>query len=172
MQVTSEKVPIIQQRLRIAFSRQKSYADPKRKDVSFFFGDLVFLKVSPMKGVMRFGKKGKLAPRYIGPFEIKSRVGEVAYRLVLPPELSRIHPVFHVSMLRKYIPDPSHVLQPQIVEISEDLTYEEYPVAIVDRQVRQLRTKEIQMVKVLWSNHTVEDCTWEGSGMYFLSIDT
>ena len=75
-----------------------------------------------MKGVMRFGKKGKLAPRYIGPFEIKSRVGKVAYRLVLPPELSRIHSVFHVSMLRKYIPDPSHVLQPQTVEISEDLT--------------------------------------------------
>ena len=161
MQITSEKVPIIQQRLKTAFSRQKSYADPKRKDVSFSTGDLVFLKVSPMKGVMRFGKKGKLAPRYIGPFEIKLRVGEVAYRLVLPPELSRIHPVFHVSMLRKYIPDPSHVLQPQAVEISEDLTYEEYPVAIVDRQVRQLRTKEIPMVKVLWSNHTVEDCTWE-----------
>ena len=140
---------------------QKSYADPKRKDVSFSTGDLVFLKVSPMKGVMRFGKKEKLAPRYIGPFEIKSKVGEVAYRLVLPPELSRIHPVFHVSMLRKYISDPSHVLQPQSIEISEDLTYEEYPVAIVDRQVRQLRTKEIPMVKVLWSNHTVEDCTWK-----------
>ena len=85
----------------------------------------------------------------------------MAYRLVLSPELSRIHPVFHVSMLRKYIPDSSHVLQPQAVEISEDLTYEEYPVAIVDRQVRQLRTKEIPMVKVLGSNHTVEDCTWE-----------
>ena len=126
MQVTSEKVPIIQQRLKTAFSKQKSDADPKRKDVSFFPRDLVFLKVSPMKGVMRFGKKGKLAPRYIGPFEIKSRVGEVAYRLVLPPEWSWIHPVFHVSMLRKYIPDPSHGLQPQTVEISEDLTYEEY----------------------------------------------
>ena len=101
MQITSEKVPIIQQRLKTAFSRQKSYADLKRKDVLFSVGDLVFLKVSPMKGVMRFGKKGKLAPRYIGPFEIRARVGEVAYRLVLPPELSRIHPVFHVSMLRK-----------------------------------------------------------------------
>ena len=111
--------------------------------------------MSPMKGVMRFGKKGKLTPSYIEPFEIKSRVGEVAYRLVLPPELSRIHQVFHVSMLRKYITDPSHVLQPQTVEISEDLTYEVYHVAIVDRQVRQLRTKEIPMVKVLCSNHTV-----------------
>ena len=124
------KSPYHSAEIETTFSRQKSYADPKRKDVSFSSGDLVFLKVSPMKGVMRFGKKDKLAPRYIGPFEIKSRVGEVAYKLVLPPELSRIHPVFHVSMLRKYIPDPSHVLQPQTVEISEDLTYEEYLVAI------------------------------------------
>ena len=129
--------------------------------MSFFPGDLVFLKVSSMKGVMRFGKKGKLAPRYIGPFEIKSRVGEVAYRLVLPPELSWIHPVFHVSMLKKYISDPSLVLQPQTVELTEDLTYKEYLLAIMDRQIRQLRTKEIPMVKVLWSNHTIEDCMWE-----------
>ena len=114
---------------------------------------------------MRFGKKGKLAARCIGLFEIRSKVGEVAYKLVLPPELSRIHPVFHVLMLRKYIPDPSHVLQPQTVKLSEDLTYEEYPVAIVDRQIRQLRTKEIPMVKVLWSNHIVEDCTWEIEAM-------
>ena len=110
--------------------------------MTFSARDLVFLKVSLMKGVMRFGKKGKLALRYIGPFEIRSRVSEVAYRLVLSPELSRIHPVFHVSMLRKYILDPSHVLQPQAVELSEDLTYEEYLVAIVDRQVHQLRTKD------------------------------
>ena len=109
----------------------------------------MFLKVSPMKGVMRFGKKGKLVPRYIGPFEIRSRVGEVAYRFVLLPELSRIHPVVHVLMLRKYIADPLHVLQPQPVELNKDLTYEEYLVAIVDRQVRQLRTKDITMVKVL-----------------------
>ena len=85
----------------------------------------------------------------------------MAYRLVLPPELSRIHPVFHVSMLKKYIADPSHVFHPQAVELSEDLTYEEFPVTIVDRQVCQLRTKEISMVKVLWSNHAAEDCTWE-----------
>ena len=88
--------------------------------MSFSVGDLVFLKVSPMKGVMRFGKKGKLAPRYIGPFEIRSGVGKVTYRLVLPPELLRIHLVFHVSILRKYISDPSLVLQPQAVDLSED----------------------------------------------------
>ena len=84
----------------------------------------------------------------------------MAYRLVLPLELSRIHPVFHVSMLRKYISDPSRVLQPQTVELTEDLTYKEYLVAIVDRQIRQLRTKEISMVEVLWKNHTIKDCTW------------
>ena len=102
----------------------------------FSVRDFVFLKVSPMKGVIRFGKKRKLAPRYIGPFEIRSQVGEVAYRWVLSPELSRIHPVFHVSMLRKYVVDPSPVLQPQAVELNEDLTYEKFPVAIVDQQIR------------------------------------
>ena len=92
----------------------------------------MFLEVSPMKEVIRFSKKGKLASWYIGQFKIRPRVGEVAYRLVLPPELSRIHPVFHVSMLRKYISDPSHVFQHQAIELSEDLTYEEYPMAIMD----------------------------------------
>ena len=109
---------MIVNRLKTSFSRQKSYADPKRKDVSFSVGDLVFLKVSPMKGVLRFGKKGRLVPRYIGPFEIRSRVGEVEYRLVLPLELSQIHPIFHVSMLRKNISDPLHVLQPQQLSLA------------------------------------------------------
>ena len=110
VQVTFEKVHIIQQRWKTTFIRQKSYTDPKRKDVSFSVGDLVFLKVSPMKGVRRFGKKGKLAPKYIGPFEIQLRVGEVAYKLVLQRELSQIHPVFYVLMLQKYISHPLHVL--------------------------------------------------------------
>ena len=132
VQITSEKIPIIRDQLRTAFSRQKSYADPKRKHVEFSVGEYVFLKVSPMRGVMRFGKKGKLAPRYVGPFEIVDRVGDVAYRLELPPNFANVHPVFHISMLRKYVPDPSHVLQAQEVEISEDLSYEERPVAIVD----------------------------------------
>ena len=88
-----------------------------------------------MKGVMRFGKKGKLSPRFIGPFEILSRVGEVAYKLALPPSLSAVHPIFHVSMLRKYIPDESHVISLDSVELSQDLTYEEEPIAILNRQV-------------------------------------
>ena len=158
---TMEKVPIIQQRIKTAFSRQKSYADPKRKDVQFSVGDHVFLKISPMKGVMRFGKKGKLSPRYIGPFEILDRVGKVSYRLALPPSMGHVHPIFHISMLRRYVPDPSHVLQTQEIEVDESLSYEELPVQVMDRQIRQLRNKSIPMVKVLWRNRKVEECTWE-----------
>ena len=106
-----EKVPMIKERIKTAFSRQKSYADPKRKDMQFSVGDHVFLKISPMKGVMRFGKKGKLSPRYIGPFEVLDRVGNISYRLALPPNMGYVHLVFHISMLRKYISGPSHVLQ-------------------------------------------------------------
>ena len=161
MQITSERILIIRERLKTVFSRQKSYADPKRKHVEFGIGEYVFLKVSPMRGVMRFGKKGKLAPRYVGPFEILDRVGDVAYRLALPPDFAQVHPVFHISMLRKYVPHPSHVLPPQDVTVGENLTYEEQPVEIVDAQVRQLRSKAIPMVKVRWQNHSYEECTWE-----------
>ena len=90
-------------------------------------GDRVFLKVSPWKGVLRFGRRGKLRPRYIGPYEIIARVGPVAYILDLPSELSKVHNLFRVSMLRKYIPDPSHVLRDQPVELKDNLTYKEQP---------------------------------------------
>ncbi|KAL5576909.1 hypothetical protein UlMin_018608 [Ulmus minor] len=102
-----------------------------------------------MKGVMRFGKKGKLSPRYIGPFEILERIGKVAYRLTLPPELSSVHNVFHVSMLRKYVSDPSHVLENERIEVHEDRTYEEQPVQILDCKDKMLRNKVIPLVKVL-----------------------
>ncbi|XP_070032515.1 uncharacterized protein [Nicotiana tomentosiformis] len=105
-----EKVKLIQERFHTVQSRQKSYANRKAHDVAFMMGERVVLRVSPMKGVMRFGKKGKLSPRYIDPFEVLERVGEVAYKLAFPPSLSGFHPVFHVSMLRKYYGDPSHVL--------------------------------------------------------------
>ena len=103
--------------MKTAQSRQKSYADKRRKDLEFSVGDMVFLKVAPMKGVMRFGVKGKLSPRFIGPFEILERVGDMAYRLALPPRLSEIHNVFHVSMLKKYVSNPSYVIQPQAIQI-------------------------------------------------------
>ncbi|XP_070004232.1 uncharacterized protein [Nicotiana sylvestris] len=132
VQDTLDKVKIIQDRLRTAQSKQKSYTDHKVRDVAFMVGERVLLCVSPMKGVVRFGKKGKLSPRYIRPFEILDRVGEVAYRLALPPGLSAVHLVFHVSMLRKHI-DPSHVLDFSTVQLDKDLTYDEEPVAIPDR---------------------------------------
>ena len=122
---------------------------------------MVFLRISPWKGVLRFGKRRNLSPRYIGPYKIVERVGEVAYRLELPSYLDRIHDVFHVSMLRKYIPNPSHVLTEQPVEIQENLTYEEEPVQILDRREQVLRNKTIPLVKVLWRSHTVEEATWE-----------
>ena len=110
---------------------------------------------------MRFRKKGKLSPRYIGPFEILDRVRNVSYRLALPPSMGHVHPIFHISMLRRYVPDPSHILQTQEIEIDESLSYEELPVQVMDRQIRQLRNKSIPMVKVLWRNRKVEECTWE-----------
>ena len=110
---------------------------------------------------MRFGKRGKLSPRFIGPYEVVSKVGPIAYKLKLPLELSRIHDTFHVSMLRKYIPDPSHVLRELPVQLMENLTYEEIPVQIVDRKKQVLRNKVIPLVKVLWKNHEREAATWE-----------
>ncbi|XP_070021859.1 uncharacterized protein [Nicotiana sylvestris] len=125
----------MQDRLRTAKSRQKSYADRKVCEVAFMIRERVFLRVSPMKGVMRFGKKGKLSPRFIGPFEILDRVGKVAYRLAFPPSLSAVNLVFHVSMLQKYHGDPSHVLNFSTIQLDKELTYEKEPVAILDRQV-------------------------------------
>ncbi|XP_050233108.1 uncharacterized protein LOC126681605 [Mercurialis annua] len=114
-----------------------------------------------MKGIIRFGKKGKLAPRYVGQYQIVERIGSVAYKLDLPPEMSQVHPVFHISILRKYVSDPSRVIQPQAVGVSEELTYEEQSVQIVDTQIRHLRTKKIPMVKFLWRSQSVEECTWK-----------
>ena len=110
---------------------------------------------------MRFGNKGKLSPRYIGPYEIIEKVGPLAYRLALPPELARIHNVFHVSMLRRYRSDPSHVLKESEVEISENLCYIEELVTIMDHRVKQLRKREIPMVKGFWRNHGIQEATWE-----------
>ncbi|XP_038971194.1 uncharacterized protein LOC120104341 [Phoenix dactylifera] len=110
---------------------------------------------------MRFVIRGKLSPRYVGPFEILDRVGEVAYRLALPPALSSVHNVFHVSMRRKYIPDPNHVVDFEPISLHEDLTYEEYPVRIVDRKDQVLRSRTIPYVKVQWSNHSKREATWE-----------
>ncbi|VFQ90347.1 unnamed protein product [Cuscuta campestris] len=111
--------------------------------------------------VLRFGKKGKLSPRFIGPYEITERIGPVAYRLALPPELSKIHNVFHVSMLRRYRSDPTHIIQSGTVELDDKLSYEEEPVQILSRETKVLRNKTVPLVKVLWRNHSSEEATWE-----------
>ena len=110
---------------------------------------------------MRFENEGKLSPRYIGPYEIMERVGPLAYRLALPPELAKIHNVFHVSMLRKYRSDPSHVLKDSELEVFENLTYVEEPMAIVDYKIKQLRKRAILIVKVIWKHHNSEEAAWE-----------
>ena len=122
---------------------------------------MVFLKVAPMKGVLRFEKKGKLSPHFVGPFEILERIGHVAYRLALPPSLSAVHDVFHVSMLRKYVADPTHVVDFEPLQINENWSYEEQLVEILARKVKMLRNRGIALVNVLWRNHEVEEATWE-----------
>ena len=158
---TEEKVKMIRERLKVAIDRQKSYADMKRKDIRYEIDEKVFLKVSPWKKVMRFGKKGKLSPRFIGPYEVIEKVGPVAYKLALPTDLEKIHDVFHVFMLRRYRSDPSHVVSSETIELRPDLTYEEEPVEILAREVKELRNKKIPLVKVLWRNHKTEEATWE-----------
>ncbi|XP_073304128.1 uncharacterized protein [Primulina huaijiensis] len=127
--------------------------------LEFNVGDQVFVKIAPLKGVMRFGKKCKLSPRYIVPFEILDKIGERAYRLAFLPDLDRVHNVFHVSMLRKYLSNPSHVLRHVALDLLPNLSYEEVPVQIIGRKVKVLRNKEIGFVKVLWRNHVIEDAT-------------
>ena len=147
--------------MQTAQSRHKSYADVRRKDLEFDVGDKVFLKVAPMKGVLQFEKKEKLSPCFVGSFEILERIGPLAYRLALPISLFVVYAVFHVSMLRKYVTDPSHVVDYAPLEIDENLSYAEQPVEILAKEVKMLRNRKIALVKVLWWNHKVEEATWE-----------
>ena len=158
---TSEKVSLIRQHLLSAQSRQKSYADVRRRPLEFKVGNHVFLKVMPKRGVVKFGKCGKLPPRFIRHFEILKRVGTVAYRLALPPSISGVHEVFHVSMLRKYTPDPAHVVDWGQIEVDTDGTFEEGPVCILDSRDQVLRRKTVRLVRVLWRHYGVEELTWE-----------
>ena len=141
IQETEEKVKMIKEILKVATDRQKSYANMRRKDIRYEIDEKVFLKVSPWKKVMRFGKKDKLSPRFIGPYEMIEKVGPVAYRLALPPELEKIHNVFHVSMLRRYMSNSSHVVSSETIEFKQDLTYEEEPVEILAWEVKELWKK-------------------------------
>ncbi|XP_073030729.1 uncharacterized protein [Primulina eburnea] len=134
--------------MKIAQSRQKSYADKRRKKIEFAVDDHVFVKVSPVKGVLRFCKKGELSPMFIGLFEVLEKIGTLAYRVALSPMLAGMHNVFHISMLRKNMSNPSHVLNYDPLQLSPNMSYEERPTQIRDRQERSLRIKVIQIVKV------------------------
>ena len=133
----------------------------RRRPLEFEVGDHVFLKVMPKRGVVRFDKRDKLSPRFIGPFEILERVSTVAYRLALPPSMASVNKVFHVSMLRKYTPDLAHVVDWGHIEVDTDGTFEEGPVCILDSLDQVLRRKTMKIVRVLWRHYGVEESTWE-----------
>ena len=128
-------------------------------DIEYEVGDKIFLKVSPWRKILWFGNKGKLSQRFIRPYEILERIGPVAYRLSLPPELAKLHNVFHVSMLRRYCYDESHILLVQAIQVQSNFTFDEEPKAILDCEVKQLRNKQVSLVKVLWQHHGMEEAT-------------
>ncbi|XP_074377539.1 uncharacterized protein LOC141719053 [Apium graveolens] len=156
IQQMKDTITVIKKRLVASQDRQRKYADLARKDVKLEIGEVVLLKVSPWKGLTRFGEKGKLAPRYIIPFEILNQVGKVAYELALPPQYQYVHNLFHVSLLKRYNLDANHVIEIEPLEIQADLSYEEQPVQILDRQERIFRNKYVSLVKLLWRNPKVE----------------
>jgi hypothetical protein len=154
-------IDIIRDRLKIAQSRQKSYADLKRRTWEPQVGDMVYLRVSPTRGIKRFGVKGKLSPRYIGPFKILSQKGTVAYELELPTQLFQVHNVFHVSQLRKCLKVPEEPLIYTDLELKSDLTYEEKPTKILGEKWKQLRNRAIKYCRVQWKHHPEREATWE-----------
>ena len=146
--------------MRVAQSRQKSCAD-KRRPLTFEVGDYVYLKVSPMKGVQRFGVKRKLAPRYVGPYQIIERKGNVAYKLQLPLEMSTIFNVFHVSLLKRCLRIPDEAIAPTNIKLQLDLTNEEKPIRVLEEMERVTWSKVIKFYKVVWNNHSEQDAMWE-----------
>ena len=144
-----------------AQSRQKSYADNRRRELTFEIGDFVYLRVTPLRGVRRFQTKGKLAPRFVGPYKILAKRGEVAYQLELLAALSAVHNVFHVSQLKKCLRVPEDHTLLESFDLQEDLTYVERPIKILDIAERVTRSKTIRSYKVQWSHHPESEATWE-----------
>ncbi|GJZ57615.1 putative reverse transcriptase domain-containing protein [Tanacetum coccineum] len=157
----TDKVVLIKEKLKAARDRQKSYADKRRKPLKFEVGDRVLLKVSPWKGVMHFGKKGKLAPRYVGPFGILKRIGIVAYRLRLPEELSNVHDTFHVSNLKKCLVNANLHVPLEEIKVDKILRFVEEPVEIMDREIKKLKRRKIALVKIRWNSKRGLEFTWE-----------
>jgi transposase InsO family protein len=161
IQEAEEQVRVIRENLRVAQTRQKSYADNRRRPLEFKEGDHVYLKVSPIHGMRRFKVKGKLSPRFIEPFRIFRRVGEMSYQLELPDHLSDVHDVFHISQLKMCLRIPEEQLPMEELSVKGDLTYMEYPIKIIDTLTRITRNKVIKMCKVQWSHHGEDEATWE-----------
>ncbi|XP_015953340.1 uncharacterized protein LOC107477784 [Arachis duranensis] len=147
--------------LGLDLSRQNSYKDPRRKPLKFEVGEQVFLRVTLITGIGRAIKTKKLNPRFIGPFEILRRVRPVAYKVALLPHFSNLYDVFHVSQLRKYTSDTAHVLEPESIELKENLTFQATPARIDDTSVKKRRGKEVLLVKVAWKRAGVKDHTYE-----------
>ncbi|GJV89555.1 hypothetical protein Tco_1533493 [Tanacetum coccineum] len=151
VQETTEKISQITDRLKTARDHQKSYADKRREPLEFSAGDYVMLKVSPWKGVVRFRKKGKLAPRFVGPFEFIKKVGPVAYRLDLPEEFNGVHDTFHVSNLKKCLADPTLQLPLDEIRVDAKLNFVEEPMEILEREFKKLKRSRIAIIKVRWN---------------------
>jgi hypothetical protein len=161
LQEAEKQVRMVRENMWIAQYRQKSYADHIRRELSFEVGDFVYLKISPMRGLRCFKVRGNLAPRFIGPFKIMEKSGEVAYQLELPPQLSDVHDVFHVSQLKKCLCVPEERISMEDLDAKEDLFYQEYPVKILETSERITQNKRIKMCMVQWSHHTEEEATWK-----------
>jgi hypothetical protein len=151
----------IQDNLKAVKSRQETYANKRHRPLEFDVGDHIYLRVSPMKGVKRFGVKGKLAPRYIGPFPILEKCGTMAYKLDLPPSLVGVHDIFHVSQLKKCLKAPMDVMLPEVTPLETDLSYPEHPIKVLDQKDRVTRRKTMKFFKIPWSNHSEEEATQE-----------
>ncbi|GKE35832.1 hypothetical protein Tco_1455154 [Tanacetum coccineum] len=158
---TTEKIGQIKNRLLAARSRQKSYADVRRKPLEFDMGDMAMLKVSPWKGVIQFDKHGKLSPRYVGLFKVIDRIGPMAYKLELPDELRGIHNTFHVSNFKKCLADKNLVIPLEDIRLDDKLHFIEEPLDIMDREVKQLKQSRIPIVKVRWNSRRGLEFTWE-----------
>ncbi|KAL4582129.1 hypothetical protein LXL04_006670 [Taraxacum kok-saghyz] len=161
VRATNEKIEVIQANMKVAQDRQRSYASLKQRPYDLKIGDLVMLKVSPWKGVMRFGKKGKLSPKYIGPFKILEVIGTQAFKLELPQELQGIHDTFHVSYLKKYFGKEELVIPLKDLKIDERKRLVEEPEAILESTTKKLRNKEVELVLVRWKHALGPNLTWE-----------
>jgi hypothetical protein len=161
LEEAEKQVCMVKENLHVTQSRQKSYTDHRRRELSFEVGDFVYLKVSPMRGLRRFKVQGKLAHRFIRTFNILEKRGEVAYQLELPPQLSHVHDVFHVSQLKKCLRVPEEQVPMEDLDAKEDLYYQEHPVRILETSERVTQNKKIKICKVQWSHYTEDEATWE-----------